>query len=186
MKFIKINNESDISELINIIKERDSFMRFFSPFCGWCRAMEENWNELENKSNLKNKDINIIDINVALLHSDEANNKLTHDVFNVAKENGVPYIVLVNTNGKLVSEYKGNRETDDMILFIDNNMKQKTSKNKKNTNKQKGGKRKTNKKKTHKTTKRKTNKRKTAKRKTAKRKTNKRKNNKNKDKKIND
>lgn len=140
-KFLKINEESDILKhnLMELLKESPSFVRFFSPYCGWCTAMQKSWDDLENHfhsiqgNNKQDKDLNIIDINVGVLnHSD-----LNGNVFENAKQNGVPYILFIDEQKNIIDEYKGNRTVEDMVQFIKDVYK-KTKVN--NNKKQKGGK----------------------------------------------
>lgn len=81
---------------------------FYSPGCSHCSNMKNSWDALVS-SNIPNnyilKDINTID----------PSNQDLAKKYNVQ---GVPHIIKVNANGKVISEYKGDRSTADMKKWV--------------------------------------------------------------------
>ena len=115
MKFIQIENDN-AHEFDDNVDKRPSLVRFHSPHCGWCRMMHPQWVALRENGKLKNKDMNVIDVNTGVLH------KLNKPCVANAMSQGVPYIVMVDKEGNVTNEYNGDRSTDDMAEFAVKNM----------------------------------------------------------------
>lgn len=129
MKFISITPEN-VSNYEDIIKTQNmpSFVKFYSPNCGHCQAMQPAWDALENNTDVKGMGIAIIEVR------DDAINSITHNSGkNVL---GFPTIRVI-INGKITKEYNGDRSTNDMVKFIKENIK---SNSKKTNRHQRGGK----------------------------------------------
>ena len=115
MKFISITPEN-VSNYEDIIKTQNmpSFVKFYSPNCGHCQAMQPAWDALENNTDVKGMGIAIIEVR------DDAINSITHNSGkNVL---GFPTIRVI-INGKITKEYNGDRSTNDMVNFIKENIK---------------------------------------------------------------
>ena len=93
-----------------------SFVKFYSPTCGHCSNMQNAWNML-NANNLLD--------HVGLFEVDVTQNPTVPDSCNIPSQTGVPYIILIDNEGKKINEYTGDRSTRDMEKFILSNTKSK-------------------------------------------------------------
>ena len=126
MKFISIQ-PGDGNIFDKVITERPSFVKFYHPMCAHCNYMQEAWNKLKTNHKLLSKDINIIEV-----HSGE-NSNIKSSVARIAENQGVPFILMVNKNGKPGEKYSGDRSEDSMTEFILRNVKKHTKNVKKHT-----------------------------------------------------
>lgn len=128
-----------------------SFVKFYSPTCGHCSNMQNAWNMLNANNKLDH---------VGLFEVDVTQNPTVPYSCNIPQQTGVPYIILIDNEGKKINEYTGDRTTRDMENFILSNTKQKHQRQRSRT----GGRTKKNKRRSRQTT-RKTITRKTIRRK---------------------
>jgi hypothetical protein len=130
MKFISItpenNNASDFFDITNTIP---SFVKLYSPSCGHCIAMQEDWDNLKNNPELKNYNMAVIEV-----HADELDNINSPAV---SVNGGFPTIRKVLKSGKLGKDYNGDRSTKDMIKFIKDEFKETLTNGKSHTSKHK-------------------------------------------------
>ena len=89
-------------------KYPESLMRLHHPTCGHCKAMEEDWKDLEKdlKSNY-NGDVGVFDI-----HADALSNINEPALQGI---NGFPTILAIK--GGKSTHYNGDRSKDDMLKF---------------------------------------------------------------------
>lgn len=142
MKSLEIlPTSANSSEFAKETQQNPSFVRFYHPGCPHCVHMKPAWENLKNHDALKDMNVAIINIHVAVL------GELTPEIQELMQDKGVPSMFLID-NGT-ITEYNGPRETDSMAEYIVTNTKskskpksthKKTRKNKKKT----GGKKKKN------------------------------------------
>lgn len=100
-----------------LIKKKPAFVKFYSIHCGHCRSMAVAWKALgEHGNGVEGLGIYVIEVDVDGLTS----------INSVCKEEeglkaGVPYIALVNKDGTVFKEYRGDRSAGDMKKFIKEN-----------------------------------------------------------------
>ena len=121
MKFIHINNESDISHLKkSIYSNKDMFMLIYMDGCGPCNQVRPEWKKLENvlrnhKINPKYKNVVIVDINKDMLEKARTN---------IKSPIGFPTITFVSKNGSIQESFEEsnspnkNREIDAFVSWI--------------------------------------------------------------------
>ena len=120
MKFVVIepsNAEEVTSEVLEAVYSRPSFMRFHSPYCGHCKAMQNDFVALKTHSNLVNKDVNVIDIDVDTL------SKIPLSATKQAIGQPIPMMIMSDTSGQATEEYDGERDTESIAKFIINSLK---------------------------------------------------------------
>lgn len=123
MKFVSITPENNnASDFISIINSMPSFVKLYSPACGHCIAMQEDWNNLKNSQELKNYNMAVIEVHANEL--DKINSP------SVSVNGGFPTIRKVLKSGKLGKDYNGDRSTKDMINFIKDEFKETLTKDK--------------------------------------------------------
>ena len=114
MKFISITPENNnTAEFTEVISKMPSFIKLYSPGCGHCVAMQDDWNALKNNAALTDYDMAVIEV-----HADELD-KINSPAMTINQ--GFPTIRKVLKNGNLGKDYEGNRSTVDMINFIKEN-----------------------------------------------------------------
>ena len=114
MKFISITPENtNTKEFMEVISKMPAFVKLYSPGCGHCVAMQDDWNALKNNAALTDYDMAVIEV-----HVDELDN-INSPAMSVNQ--GFPTIRKVLKNGNLGKDYEGNRSTVDMINFIKEN-----------------------------------------------------------------
>jgi len=120
MKFVVIepsNAEQVKSEVLEAVYSRPSFMRFHSPYCGHCKAMQNDFNALRNHSNLLNKNVNVIDVDVDTL------SKIPLSATKQAIGQPIPLMIMSDTSGQAIEEYDGERDTESIAKFIINSLR---------------------------------------------------------------
>ena len=110
MKFISIG-PNDLNNYDTLISEKPAFLKIYSPGCGHCVAMKDAWNALKNSKELKNLDINIIEMDADAI-SDKVKSKSGQI------NGGVPTIRYVKKNGEKWVDYKNERSTKEMVDFV--------------------------------------------------------------------
>lgn len=91
-----------------------SFVKFYSPTCGHCSNMQNAWDRLNTNNKLDH---------VGLFEVDVTQNPTVPDSCNIPQQTGVPYIILIDSEGNKLDEYMGDRSTHDMEKFILSNTK---------------------------------------------------------------
>jgi thioredoxin-like negative regulator of GroEL len=86
-----------------------SFVKFYSPTCGHCSNMQNAWDGLNANNKLDH---------VGLFEVDVTQNPTVPDSCNIPQQMGVPYIILIDSEGNKLDEYMGDRSTHDMENFI--------------------------------------------------------------------
>ena len=110
MKFISIS-PNDLNNYDTLIAEKPAFLKIYSPGCGHCVAMKDDWNALKNAKELTNLDMNIIEMDADAI-SDKVKSKSGQI------NGGVPTIRYVHKNGKKWVDYKNERSTKEMVNFV--------------------------------------------------------------------
>ena len=122
MKFIHINNESDVTQLKNSINaNKDIFMLIYMDGCGPCNQVRPEWKKLENVlhkhiTNPKYKNVVIIDINKDILEKTKTN---------IKSPIGFPTITFVSKNGSIQENFEDsaspnkNRGIDAFVSWIE-------------------------------------------------------------------
>jgi len=121
MKFIHINDESDMSQLKDSIYSNNViFMLIYMEGCGPCNLVRPEWKKLENilrkhKTNPKYKNVVIMDINKDVLEQARTN---------IKSPSGFPTITFVSKNGSIQENFEDsnipnkNKEIDAFKLWI--------------------------------------------------------------------
>jgi thiol-disulfide isomerase/thioredoxin len=110
---LKINNNNkNVQQHIKVFNENKNkgtwFVKYYADWCPHCTNMQSQWNNLENHDIVKNKNINIAEIEES--HFSKLSSK--PDVI------GFPTIKLyVNGNSE---DFKESRTTDSMAYFLKN------------------------------------------------------------------
>ena len=114
MKFIIIDKDEAIAFDDAIDKYPVSFVRFHSPHCGHCLAMNNEMKKLDNHHKIKKHNLCVIDA-----HSN-ITGKIKHRIGKMQHNQGVPamYLIIKDSKKKPV-EYTGERTADDMANYID-------------------------------------------------------------------
>ncbi|TFK35040.1 protein disulfide isomerase [Crucibulum laeve] len=88
------------------------FIEHFSPYCGHCRRFAPTWEKLVEESEVETPTVKLAQVNCAV-HGD------------LCDENGIKGYptLLMFEDGKIVDQYKGNREMDDLKVFIKRHIK---------------------------------------------------------------
>lgn len=129
MAVFKDFGPNDAKEYDAFIKNtpKSSFVKFFSPGCGYCIAMADAWLALKKNEESNKCDINIIAVDAGAI------SKITSE--SVAGVSGYPTLRELLPGGKVGDEYSGDRTTAAMVDFIKkihnkaNNNKPKTKPN---------------------------------------------------------
>ena len=117
MKFVSINPEpQDALKFDKLINERQSFIKFYHPSCGHCQNMASAWSALQKHPKLKNLDLNIVEVHVG------ATPYIKSSVAIKAENQGVPFILLVNKGGEVTKMFDLERNVEEMVKFILNNI----------------------------------------------------------------
>ena len=118
MEFVSIlENGSKFDE---IVKKKPSFVKFYHPSCGHCREMAPQWDAL--KDELKGIKLNL---NIIEVHADTLSDIQSECAKNIP---GYPTIMEVNRMVKQ-EEYSGNRNVEDLKIYIKKFQKIKGTKN---------------------------------------------------------
>ena len=126
MRFLEIG-PNDGKSFNKHLNNMNSVVRLKSPHCHHCRNMDNEWNKLKYKDELKKMtDLNVMDLDVDALRDIS-----TPSCMNGLKNRGVPFIFILNKRGNIEQEYNGNRKAEDMVSFIlkhliKNNLNEKT------------------------------------------------------------
>jgi len=121
MKFMHINNESDMTQLKDsIYGNKDIFMLIYMEGCGPCNLVRPEWKKLENvlrkhKTNPKYKNVVIMDINKDILEKARTN---------IKSPSWFPTITFVSKRGVIQENFEEsnipnkNKEIDVFELWI--------------------------------------------------------------------
>ena len=102
-------SSNDINHFDNLVKTRDMLLRYHSPNCGHCVAMESEWKSLDHEKSLKEKNIAIVDIDVGIAYT------INHPSAKTALAQGVPSIYFIKKNQMF--EYSGERKAKKIAEF---------------------------------------------------------------------
>jgi len=105
---------SDGKTFDKLIGEKPAFVKFYSPMCGHCQNMANDWKKLGD-------DIGNIGIYIIEAHVDGLD-KITSKC-KEGSNNGIPYIAMVQKGGTVFKEYRGNRSLVDMMKFVKENVR---------------------------------------------------------------
>ena len=111
MRVLEIDENSIDSVDKSILNDgkNECFVKVYMPWCGFCKQMEGEWNEMGNKAgNLEQDNVYILSI-----HGDHI--KTLNPKFDVS---GYPTIVYLNKDGTIKSKYGGERKSENMFDFL--------------------------------------------------------------------
>ena len=113
---IKINEKNkEVNKDINMFNQNKNkgswFVKYYASWCPHCTNMQAEWDRLEKHELLKNKNINIAEVEESFF------NKL-HSQPDVI---GFPTIKFYNNGSS--KDFKGNRTTENMVSFLKENHK---------------------------------------------------------------
>ena len=106
---IIVINHGDESKFDDIVNKQDMLLRYHSPSCGHCLAMEDEWKSLGNDLALEEQKIAIVDIDVGIAYT------INHPSAKTAISQGVPAIYFIKKNQ--VFEYSGERKAVKIAEF---------------------------------------------------------------------
>ena len=109
MKIITITDD-DIDKFARIASTQPVLVRYHSPNCGHCLAMEDEWQELCRAGLITDNTVKIVDVDVSIA------DKLNHPSAKNALSVGVPSIYFLK--GSKMVEYKGDRNSKKMADFV--------------------------------------------------------------------
>jgi thiol:disulfide interchange protein len=99
----------------------DCVVKYYAPWCGYCKAMETSFNEVSEKVAQAHPTVKVLKFNMDK-HGDEVRSeKVGMDTFGVPVHEdvkGFPTVILYKSNGTR-SMYKGPRDTETMLSTID-------------------------------------------------------------------
>jgi thiol-disulfide isomerase/thioredoxin len=116
MSILHVSNKDDISNLKKVLNKPMAILVYMEG-CGPCNATRPEWAKIKTDK-IKNKNINIIDLNKDLL-DDELQ---TH----IGSIDGFPTIKIIDGSNK--QDYSGNRTVNDLIDWINKHNKTKGGK----------------------------------------------------------
>jgi thiol-disulfide isomerase/thioredoxin len=112
MKFIRLHSNSNVDDLHRILKTEPCFVKFFAPWCGYCKMMKNDWDALEHVTP-KNINVTILDVE---------NTMVEHLPPQIREHvRGYPTIMKIDKGGNEQNIFSGNRTTGDMLNFIKQN-----------------------------------------------------------------
>lgn len=112
MQFVSLD-PSQGEELDNLATSNKLLLRYHSPLCGHCTAMEPEWEKVKKDKRLHNANIKVVDADVSIT------NNAKHPSARDVSKKGVPTIYLVEGN-KMI-EHIGGRTQDEIVSFaLDN------------------------------------------------------------------
>ena len=95
-------------------KHPETFLKVHHPSCGHCKAMENDWEDLENElKNNYNGDVGVFNI-----HADALSN--TTFISALQGIHGYPTIMAIKNDEPM--QYEGSRNKDDMLKFCLENL----------------------------------------------------------------
>ena len=110
MKFLYVNNKN-AKIFQDQVKKQDAFVKYFSPTCPACIAMEEEWDNMCKDIDEKyNTDLILAQMDPTGMKELEASDIYTDIEY-------VPTIIILK-NGKKHKEYNGNKSKEDMIKYL--------------------------------------------------------------------
>jgi thiol-disulfide isomerase/thioredoxin len=110
MKLLYVNNKN-AKIFQDQVKKQDAFVKYFSPTCPACIAMEEEWDDMCKDIDEKyNTDLILAQMDPTGMKELESSDVYTDVEF-------VPTIVILK-NGKKHKEYNGNKNKEDMIKYL--------------------------------------------------------------------
>ena len=102
-------SSDNVKQFDDLVNTRDMLIRYHSPNCGHCLAMEKEWNALDDEQSLKEKNVAIVDIDVGMAYT------INHPSAKTALVQGVPSIYFIKKNQMF--EYSGERKAKKIAEF---------------------------------------------------------------------
>ncbi|KAE8739622.1 hypothetical protein FOCC_FOCC014887 [Frankliniella occidentalis] len=99
----------------HVVEKGMTFVKFFAPWCGHCKRMSPTWDELGSKF-LGSGQVTIGKVDCTL--------DINKDLCKQQEVRGYPSIYLYK-DGERVDSYEGNRQLEDMYLFVLKHLQQK-------------------------------------------------------------
>ena len=112
MRFVRLHGNSNVNDLHRILRTEPCFVKFFAPWCGYCKLMKNDWDALEH-STPKNINVTILEVENSL------NEHLPPHIRQHVR--GYPTIMKIDKGGHEQTMFSGNRTTGDMLNFIKHN-----------------------------------------------------------------
>jgi protein disulfide-isomerase-like protein len=107
----KLIEMTDNFDSVVMNNDKDVFVMFYAPWCGWCKKMMPDIEALAEKYSGNNK--------ISIVRVDATAHKPVHEKVKIY---GFPLVHLFKGNDKANPvEYKGDRSKDDMAMFIEEN-----------------------------------------------------------------
>tara|TARA_B110000208_G_scaffold39206_2_gene51943 strand:+ start:79 stop:573 length:495 start_codon:yes stop_codon:yes gene_type:complete len=88
------------------------FIKFYAPWCGHCKNMENDWNEASTDSRIKSENIKFGSFDMTNQKNSEFAKKYNLQI------KGFPTLKVFNKNGNFHSEYNMERTKDNFINFV--------------------------------------------------------------------
>uniref|UniRef100_A0A6C0KDW0 Thioredoxin domain-containing protein n=1 Tax=viral metagenome TaxID=1070528 RepID=A0A6C0KDW0_9ZZZZ len=106
MKELIVQSSKDIESLKEHLKSSPAFIKFFSPYCGYCHMMQPEWIKMKNTlKNNYNDNLIVVDI------PPEFMNELDVEI------NGFPTMVAMGPQ-HYKHHFQGNRSSEDFVNFL--------------------------------------------------------------------
>ena len=112
-------SSDDANELIPLLSSKHCFVKFHADWCGHCKAMQKDWNEMlksfEADTYLEMHEYTGDDeVIIAEINSNNMS-KLPADIKSAVR--GFPTILELQ-HGRIINEYKGDRSHNDLYIWI--------------------------------------------------------------------
>lgn len=111
MIFIDVIDRSSSDKFNTLVRQKPTLVLFFSPDCGHCRAMKDDWKQMTEILKKKYRG----DMMVARVRDD-----MIGDVDCYKKIRGYPSIIALD-KGEKRKEFMGDRKVTDFLKFIEGN-----------------------------------------------------------------
>jgi thiol-disulfide isomerase/thioredoxin len=111
--YIKVSSDNDALNLSKLINDGNWMVLYYADWCGHCKTMKPEWQQVVNKLNTSNK--NTDKINVAEIESQHIGKLL-----NKPEIEGFPTIKMYN-NGKPIADFDEERVASKIEEFANNN-----------------------------------------------------------------
>ena len=109
MKYIKLGS-NDLASLEYLWEKEPVFVRFTTGWCGWCKAMNPEWDKLREDSWVKDQNLTIVDANASGMGD------VPQPLRSRAQGAGIPSMFLLG--GSEIRKYSGPRSGVRMAAFL--------------------------------------------------------------------
>ena len=113
-------DKDSVDRFNELIKKKHAFVQFYSPTCGYCHALEPEWDRLTATLKKRyNGDIIVVRVRSDMMEHINADKQIA----------GFPTIFVLE-KGKKINEFKEKREARSIIKFCEKKFQNKKKKNK--------------------------------------------------------